>query len=40
MNGYDGTKHTKVESGECCLIRKNRLARYNKQKDQNEFEKV
>jgi AraC-like DNA-binding protein len=40
MNGYDGTKHTKVESGECCLVRKNRLARYNKQKDQNEFEKV
>lgn len=40
MNGYDGTKHTKIGSGECCLVRKNRLARYNKQKDQNEFEKV
>ncbi|RAJ28130.1 helix-turn-helix domain-containing protein [Pedobacter cryoconitis] len=40
MNGYDGTKHTKIEPGECCIVRKNRLARYNKQKDQNEFEKV
>ncbi|MBB5637297.1 AraC-like DNA-binding protein [Pedobacter cryoconitis] len=40
INGYDGTKHTKIESGECCLVRKNRLARYNKQKDQNDFEKA
>lgn len=40
MNGYDGTKHTKIGPGECCIVRKNRLARYNKQKDQNEFEKV
>jgi AraC-like DNA-binding protein len=40
MNGYDGTKHTKIGPGECCMVRKNRLARYNKQKDQNEFEKV
>ncbi|AMP97119.1 AraC family transcriptional regulator [Pedobacter cryoconitis] len=40
MNGYDGTKHKKIEPGECCIVRKNRLARYNKQKDQNEFEKV
>lgn len=40
MNGYDGTKHKKIAPGECCIVRKNRLARYNKQKDQNEFEKV
>ncbi|KIO78820.1 AraC family transcriptional regulator [Pedobacter lusitanus] len=40
MNGYDGTKHTKIGPGECCIVRKNRLARYNKQKDQNDFEKV
>lgn len=40
MNGYDGRKHKKIAPGECCIVRKNRLARYNKQKDQNEFEKV
>lgn len=40
MNGYDGNKHYKLTPGESCIIRKNRLARYNKVKDNNEFEKV
>jgi len=40
MNGYDGNKHHTLKSGESCLVRKNHLARYNKQKENNEFEKV
>ncbi|KMQ65092.1 AraC family transcriptional regulator [Chryseobacterium angstadtii] len=40
MNGYDGNKHYKLKPGESCIIRKNRLARYNKVKENNEFEKV
>lgn len=40
MNGYDGNKHYTLKPGDSCVVRKNRLARYNKQKDNNEFEKV
>lgn len=40
MNGYDGHKHYVLKTGESCLVRKNRLARYNKVKENNEFEKV
>ncbi|MBA4851273.1 AraC family transcriptional regulator [Emticicia sp. BO119] len=40
MNGYDGNKYATLEAGECCLVRKNHLARYNKQKQDNAFEKV
>lgn len=40
MNGYDGKKHLLLLPGECCLVRKNKLSRYNKQKDGTEFEKV
>lgn len=40
MNGYDGNKHYTLKPGESCLVRKNRLARYNKQRDNNAFEKV
>lgn len=40
MNGYDGHKHYTLRAGESCIVRKNRLARYNKQRDNNEFEKV
>ncbi|OPC04998.1 AraC family transcriptional regulator [Elizabethkingia ursingii] len=40
MNGYDGNKHYALKAGESCLIRKNRLARYNKVKDNDEFGKV
>lgn len=40
MNGYDGNKHYVLKAGESCLVRKNRLARYNKVKDNNEFEKI
>ena len=40
MNGYDGNKHHTLKSGEYCIVRKNSLARYNKQKENGEFEKV
>ena len=40
MNGYDGNQHYILKAGESCLVRKNRLARYNKVRDNNEFEKV
>ncbi|MFH6985638.1 helix-turn-helix domain-containing protein [Marinoscillum luteum] len=40
MNGYDGNKHYTLKAGEYCLVRKNRLARYNKVKDSDGFEKV
>jgi AraC-like DNA-binding protein len=40
MNGYDGHKDYTLNAGEFCLVRKNHLARYNKQKENDEFEKV
>lgn len=40
MNGYDGNKHYALKSGECCIVRKNRLARYNKLKENDQFEKI
>lgn len=40
MNGYDGNKHYVLKPGESCIVRKNRLARYNKVRVNNEFEKI
>ncbi|MRG44998.1 helix-turn-helix domain-containing protein [Chitinophaga sp. SYP-B3965] len=40
IHGYDGSKSYKLKPGECCMVRKNHLARYNKQKEDEEFEKV
>jgi len=40
IHGYDGNKYYTLTSGEYCLVRKNRLGRYNKQKENNEFEKI
>ncbi|MBT2619888.1 AraC family transcriptional regulator [Chryseobacterium sp. ISL-6] len=40
MNGYDGNKHYTLKIGESCVVRKNRLARYNKVRVNNEFEKI
>ena len=40
MNVYDGNKQITLKSGDCCIARKNRLARYNKEKVENELEKV
>jgi AraC-like DNA-binding protein len=37
---YDGSKNYMLKSGECCLARKNRLARFKKEKVNNELEKV
>lgn len=40
MQGFDGHRHYTLKSGECCIVRKNHLARYNKQKVNDQFEKV
>ncbi|UOB17483.1 helix-turn-helix domain-containing protein [Abyssalbus ytuae] len=40
LNGYDGSKDVTLRSGDYCIVRKNYLARYNKQTENNEFEKV
>ena len=40
MNGYDGNKNVELKAGNACLVRKNKLARYNKQKENDTFEKV
>lgn len=40
MNFYDGSKITMLKSGDCAIGRKNRLARFNKEKVNNELEKV
>jgi AraC-like DNA-binding protein len=40
IEGYDGHKKYEMKDGECCLVRKNHLARYNKQKVDGAFEKV
>jgi len=40
MEAYDGHKKYNLAPGEYCMIRKNQLARYNKQKDNGEFNKV
>lgn len=40
INGYDGHAHYTLKRGECCLVRKNHLARYNKQKENDAFEKA
>ncbi|GAA5087363.1 hypothetical protein GCM10023210_10100 [Chryseobacterium ginsengisoli] len=40
MDYFDGSKHYTLHPGEYCIVRKNNLARYNKQKENNYFEKV
>ncbi|QES87255.1 helix-turn-helix domain-containing protein [Rhizosphaericola mali] len=40
IHGYDGNKHHILNSGDYCLIRKNRLGRYNKVKINDAFEKI
>lgn len=40
MNIYDGTHKMSLHSGDCGIARKNRLARYNKEKVDDELEKV
>jgi AraC-like DNA-binding protein len=40
IHGYDGSKRRTLKSGEYSLVCKNRLARYNKERENNEFEKV
>jgi AraC-like DNA-binding protein len=40
IHGYDGHRAARLEAGEYALVRKNHLARYNKEKVNGEFEKV
>lgn len=40
IHTYDGYKNYTLQSGAGCLVRKNRLARYNKEKEDGEFEKI
>lgn len=40
MQAHDGNRNYLLKPGECCIVRKNQLARYNKQKQNQEFEKV
>lgn len=40
MHGYDGDLYSQLSAGEACIVRKNRLARYNKERQNDEFEKV
>lgn len=40
MHGYDGGIYSQLNAGEACVVRKNRLARYNKDRQNDEFERV
>lgn len=40
VEGYDGHNKYSLHSGDYCLLRKNNLARYAKQKENDQFEKV
>jgi len=40
IHGFDGNKSQTLKPGEYCIVRKNHLARYNKEKVNDEFEKV
>ncbi|WP_462264127.1 helix-turn-helix domain-containing protein [Mucilaginibacter sp.] len=40
INCYDGSKSYTFRSGEYCLVRKNRLARYSSAKGNEQFEKI
>ncbi len=40
IHGYDGHRSSTLSAGEYCLVRKNHLARYNKERVNGEFEKV
>lgn len=40
INGYDGKKQYALKEGDYCLVRKNSLAKYNKEKINEKFEKL
>ncbi len=40
IEGYDGINKYHLKAGEYCIVRKNHLARYNKQQENGKFEKV
>lgn len=37
---YDGNKHQELRSGQSCIVRKNRLGRYYKTREDGELEKI
>jgi AraC family transcriptional regulator, exoenzyme S synthesis regulatory protein ExsA len=40
IEGYDVNRHYTLLPGESCIVRKNRLVRYSKHRDNDRFEKV
>lgn len=40
LTGFDGKNRHQLRAGQCCLVRKNHLVRYNKQPSDGHFEKV
>lgn len=40
LEGFDGHKSYKLLPGQYCIVRRNHLARYHKQKDEGVFEKI
>jgi len=40
IHGYDGNRNYTLKPGEYCIVRRNRLARYNKERENGEFEKI
>lgn len=40
IHGYDGHHSSTLNAGEYCVVRKNHLARYNKERENGEFEKI
>jgi AraC-like DNA-binding protein len=40
MTGFDGNREYVLNAGEYCMVCRNHLARYNKEKDNGQFEKV
>lgn len=40
VEGYDGHNNSRLTAGDCCIVCKNHLVRYNKHKIEGEFEKV
>jgi AraC-like DNA-binding protein len=40
IDGFDGYRNYQMHAGECCIVVRNRLARYRKLKDDGHFSKV
>jgi AraC-like DNA-binding protein len=40
VTGFDGSKNYTLRAGDYCLVRKNRLAKYNSEKGDTKFERI